>query len=456
MQASTHPLATQWMPGILGTLRHHVAAALALGLACGVPLAAAQSSRPLDIGPVSITGLANFEATRGNGFCVGKRCGFDPSSGASPVEGDGQRDAWSFDQPRGLVGFLQPTIDAKFDLPNGAKITSVLTYRWRNGNDGLWLERGIRLEHEDWGNLTAGSMTTQAWHMANYPFGGDIGITGAWSSSGAVQGLQSRALRVTSRLLDALDGDIALQATWNHSEAGRQRGAPNLAEIWLGYSSRDLNVDLVVQQIGSRSEFPSIDTASNSPVSENSNLYWSGRVSQGLAMAQLRWRYTTRTELLGAWRLNRWDTYNAQAWLSPTRNSDGLVDLRAAPNKNSPGYLGFEPGSGGPSANSMDVLVAVRHKWRRWTLDLVGLHLGRASEPQCSALSASRPAHIGTIQLTQMLREGLYAYGLAGAVRFIRDSASSPGPSAPATTSTGAAQMSPEGRWLGIGMTYRF
>ncbi|MBV5333202.1 hypothetical protein JZU54_06620, partial [bacterium] len=109
----------------------------------------------------------------------------------------------------------------------------LLSQRWRQGTvngvvDGTetryggtvdvpdyWYEKNIALSQEDWGSVRIGSMTTRSWSVADYPYGTNVGLASAWSSSGAGYGMLANAVRVGSPILDVAGGDLFLEASYD-------------------------------------------------------------------------------------------------------------------------------------------------------------------------------------------------------------------------------------------------
>jgi len=162
------------------------------------------------------------------------------------------------------VFIVQPFLGAKFDLGQGFKVEGLLSQRWRDGLvDGdhtyddrngskedvpnFWYEKNIALSHEDYGRLTIGHTTTRSWREADYPFGSNLGLAEAWSSSGAGYGFLTKAIRYQSRLLDVAEGDLVLEVTYDRGDTKFKKNKPSFIEFFGKYYRGPLELALIVQ-----------------------------------------------------------------------------------------------------------------------------------------------------------------------------------------------------------------
>lgn len=429
-----------------------------LGLILGLASGTAACAQGIDFGPFTLTGFAKAEAVRTSDVCPGNRCQRDPLARKDFVWADELVQGSTFGPGNSHVTLFQPYLGAKFDLAGGVKLTGMLSQRWRDGREdfkGYWYDRRVGLEHEDWGNVSIGAMTTRAWHMADYPFGTDIGVADAWGSSGSGYGLLTRAVRVTSRVIDFLEGDVVVEATMDRGERGWQQNKPRFLEMWLHYGSRDLTVDVMLQN--TRNGTPSAFTHGpfTGPFYDSSYDSLLGSSSQGLAMAMVRWRYTTKLEFLGGLRANRWSGAYARLLLPASRNPEGF-DIW-----NFPFNVDWSRDLGGGlyrghSARSTDLVAGVRYKIGPWTASAAGLHLGSARTANPFERGQSNAANIGTLGLAYDVRQGMRLYGLAGAVSYARQGLAPLSMPANTAFTNIDPRLTRTGHWFGGGVVYVF
>lgn len=418
----------------------------------------ASAAEGIDFGPFTLTGFAKAEWVRASDVCPGNRCQRDPLARKDFVWADELVQGSTYGPANSHITLFQPYLGAKFDLAGGVKLTGMLSQRWRDGKEdfkGFWYDRRIGLQHEDWGSVSIGAMTTRAWHLADFPFGTDIGVADAWASSGSGYGLLTRAVRVTSRVFDLFEGDVVVEATLDRGERGWQRNEPRFLEVWMHYGSRDLTVDVMLQN--TRNGTPSAFTHGpfTGPFYDSTYDDLLGSSSQGLAMAMVRWRYTTKVEFLAGARANRWSGAYARLLLSADRNPEGF-DLW-----NSPFNVDWSRDLGGGlyrghSARSTDWVAGTRYKVGFWTASAALLRLGSAQTANPSERGQSNAATIGTLGLAYNLREGLRVYGMAGAVSYARQGLAPLSMPANTAFTNIDPRLTRTGHWLGAGVVYVF
>jgi hypothetical protein len=141
-------------------------AAAALGLA--------GSASAIDFGPFSLTGFAKVDVTRISSKCEPKDCQVEKFAGREFIWSDELVQGVGYGAGNTDVTLFQPYLGVKFDLPQGFKLSGLLSQRWRDGKEdfkGFWYDRNAGISHEDYGSLRIGAMTTRAWSMADFPFG---------------------------------------------------------------------------------------------------------------------------------------------------------------------------------------------------------------------------------------------------------------------------------------------
>ncbi len=448
--------------------KHRIAATTSLrgrrvracGLAAAVAaLGAAGSAGAIDFGPFTLNGFVKGEVTRASSTCKDNSCQVDPLASKEFVWADELVQGKGYGNGTTHVTLVQPYLGAKFDLGRGYKLSGLISQRWRDGKTdfkGFWYDRSVAVEHEDWGALRAGAMSTRAWSMADYPFGTDIGLADAWASSGSGYGLLTRAIRYTSRPFDVAEGDLVVEGTYDFGKRGWHRNKPRFFELWVHYGKGDLSADLMLQD--ARNGTPS--AFSHGPFT---GLFYDSRFdnalggsSQGIAMLMARWRYTAKLELLGGLRANRWSGAYAKLLESRTVNPGGF-DIW-----NNPFNADWSTDLGGGvykgySARSTDVVMGARYRIdQRWTVSAGLLHLGTASTSNPSERGQSNAATIGTLGLGYEVMQGLRVYGNAGAVNYKRlGLAPTSMPSNSAFTNIDS-RVKRNGNWFGGGVVYTF
>lgn len=427
-------------------------------VALGIQAPTAVQAQGIDFGPFTLTGFAKAEALRQSGVCPGNRCQRDPLARKDFVWADELVQGSTFGPANTHVTLFQPYLSAKFDLGGGFRAKGMISQRWRDGKEdfkGYWYDRSVGLEHEDYGILSVGAMTTRAWHMADYPFGTDIGMADAWGSSGSGYGLLTRAVRFTSRTFDMLEGDVVVEGTYDMGERGWQRNKPRFMELWLHYGSRDLTLDLMLQNAVNGTPSAFTHGPFTGPFYDSTYDSLLGGSSQGLAMLMARWRYTAKLEFLGGIRANRWSGSYARLLLPAARNPEGFdvwnfpfnVDWRTDLGGGT--YRGY-------GARSTDMVAGLRYKMGLWTASTAVARLGKASTDNPSERGQSNAATIGTLGLSYQAAKGIQLYGLAGAVSYARQGLAPL--SMPSNTAfTGIdSRLTRQGHWFGGGVTYTF
>src|SRR5512134_1402691 len=276
-------------------------------LVAGLCLSSAAAA--IDFGPFSLTGFAKAEVTRVSPYCKDNNCQRDPLAQKEFIWADELVQGKPYGAGTTDVTLLQPYLGFKYALPRGFKVDALLSQRWRDGKEdfkGFWYEKNVAVNHEDYGSLRIGAMTTRSWSFADYPYGSDVNVSDSWASSGAGYGLLTRAIRYTSRTFDVAEGDLVVEGTYDIGESGWKRNEPRLFELWVHYGRGDFVLDAMVQDTenGTPSAFghgpftgPFYDPIVDPLIGGN---------SQGIAMLMARYKVDARFEILGGLRANRW------------------------------------------------------------------------------------------------------------------------------------------------------
>lgn len=425
---------------------------LVLAALLALPLA----SQALDYGPFTLTGFAKAEATRVSTLC--KDCQRDPAASKDFAWADELVQGKPYGAGNTHVTLIQPYLGFKYDLPRGIKVDALLSQRWRDGKvdfKGFWYEKNVALSHEDFGSLRVGAMTTRSWALADYPYGSNINLADAWASSGAGYGILTRAVRYTSRILDVLDGDLVLEATYDMGKAGWKRNKPRFLELYAQYRKGDLLVDATFQdtQNGTPSAFghgvftgPFYDSSFDSALGGN---------SQGIAMVMARYQVDSKLEISGGLRGNRWSGSYAKLLLPASANPGGYDIWNNPFNADWKQDLGGGVYKGYP-ATSLDLSLGARYKFGQWTASTGMMHMGAASTTNPSDRGGTNSATINTVGLDYNFGRGFQAYGFAALVQYAHKGLS------PLTMPSNSAftnidsRLKTRGSYVGVGAVYVF
>jgi predicted porin len=423
----------------------------------GVTLAVIFMAKPafaLEFGPDNmffISGFAKAEVVRATNQCP--NCQWEPGEDKQRQWADAVIPGAPVVTKNQTLTLFQPYLGAKVNLPNGFKLSGLLSQRWRDGSvdiPGYWYEANIALSHEEYGSLRVGSMTTRAWSISDYPYGTNINLAFPWASSGAGYGLLQNAIRYTSRLLDVADGDLVLEATYSFGNTDFKTNKPSFLELWAQYRRGDLVVDTMYQN--TRNGTPSAwgqgpFTGLTYNPADDSKLGGSG---QGILLAMARYQVDSKIEISGGIRYNWWSGAYAvvtQPGIPAQWNSMFNVDWGGTRNGvPNPGY----------SATSTDVMAGARYRMGKWVASAGAMRLGKASTSNPSERGQSNTEIIGALGLSYEFGNGLILYGMAGGVIYGQLGLS---PMSSATNSgyTGVdSRVRTSGNWAGLGATYTF
>ena len=418
---------------------------LAAGLALALPAAA------LDYGPFSLNGFAKAEIQRGTNVCTD----------CQRETGENRQRLWADDIAYGKrygtetthVTLVQPYIGVKQDLGGGFKAFGLWSQRWRDGNVDLpgWLyERNAGVQHEDYGRLAIGAMTTRGWSVADYPYGTNVGVSDAWGSSGAGYGLLGHAVRYMTRKLDFFEGDLVLEATYDKGNRGWKKNKPRFWEFYGQYVKGDLVVDAMLQ-----------DTRNGEPVAWGHAPFGGltafpadddklGSSSQGMAMAMARYQVDARLEVSGGLRFNRWSgAYAVQTTTGPLGQWNNMFNVDWGGTRDgvpNPGY----------AARSRDFMLGLRYRVDNWMASTGMVYLGAAKTDNPSERGQSNTLRINTLGLNYDFRNGLQAYGMAGMARYKQKGLAPLSMPAHNAFTNIDSRVADHGNWFGAGAVYTF
>lgn len=312
---------------------------------------------------------------------------------------------------------IQPTLGARFDLPQGFKLSGALSQRYRDGKPdlpGVVYERSATLSHEYYGTVQVGNFLSRAWNRPDYPYASDVGQT-AFSDSGAAYGILTHALRYTSPELFVAEGNLVLEATYDQGNTDFKRNKPQLWELWGLWGRGPLVVEAVLQKgrNGAAAAFAKAPFNGLTPFAERDDPQLGGN-TQSIFMLLGKYQIGTAYEVSGGLRVNRWSGAYAVAvtqgneaqWNNPFNVDWNGFDANGVPN---PGY----------SARSTDLLLGLRKYVDPKLVAYAGLtYLGKASTANPSERGQSNSALFTTLGARYDVGSGLAVSGSLNAVSY--------------------------------------
>ncbi|MCX8517015.1 MAG: hypothetical protein ORN29_02960 [Rhodoferax sp.] len=441
-------------------------ASVLAALLCG-----SSASQALDFGPegmFSLTGFAQATVTMQNNYCL--NCQVADSTASKQIR---LSDSIIPGKSHGTVTTTnwqtQPYLAAKYNLGQGYEISGLLSQRWRqgtvNGTDietryggtvdvpDFWYEKNLALSHPDYGSVRIGAMTTRGWSVADYPYGGNLGVSDSWGASGAGYGMLGNAIRLGSRLLDIFEGDLYLELSYDRGNTNFQRLKPAFYELYAQYHKGDLVVDAMYQDTvnGSPGAWGHAPFSSVTPFSSDDSYVSAQGVRfssnhQNIAMVMARYQVNAKVEVSGGIRHNQWSGNNS-AFSDDTQQSAGF-------------NLDFSPGlansyTGYPAA-SVDVMLGARYRTARWTVLAGMVHLGTADTSNPSDRGQFNSATFNTLGVKYEYAPGLQLEATTGVVRYARQGLSPLSMPGNSSFSNVDSRISQDGTWLTLGITYGF
>ena len=441
------------------------ATALAALLCCS------SASQALDFGPegmFSLTGFAQATVTMQNNYCL--NCQVADSTASKQVRlSDSIIPGKSYGTVTTTNWQTQPYLAAKYNLGMGYELSGLLSQRFRqgtvNGQDietryggtvdvpEFWYEKNIALSHPDYGSVRIGSMTTRGWSVADYPYGGNLGVSDAWGASGAGYGMLGNAIRLGSRPLDFAEGDLYLELSYDQGNTKFKRLKPAFYEFYLQYHKGDLVVDAMYQDAvnGGPGAWGHAPFSSVTPFSSDDSFVSNQGVGfsanhQSIAMVMARYQVNAKVEVSGGIRKNQWSGNNS-AFSDTTKQSAGF-------------NLDFSPGltnsyTGYP-ASSVDLMLGARYRTAPWTFLAGMVHLGTAETRNPSDRGQFNSATFSTLGVKYEYAPGLQLEATGGMVRYGRQGLSPLSMPGNSSFSNVDSRITQDGTWLTLGITYGF
>ena len=422
-------------------------------MAFAIGLGAAASSQALEYGPFSLTGWIKGGLSVPSDYC--DRCPRDPEAGRQFVWADdlvyGKKYGWDVTHS----WQFQPTLSAKFDLPRGFKLSGEISQRFRDGDldlPGTIYNRSLTLKHEDHGALQVGKFLTRGWNRADYPYASDIGQT-AFSDSGAAYGIDTNAIRYTTRELDVLEGNLVLELTYDRGDRAFKRNKPSLWEFWALYGKGPLVVEGVVQvtRNGPAANFAKAPFTGLTPFGSRDDPQLGGN-AQSMVLLLAKYQVGTAYELSGGIRFNRWSGAYAvpvtsgvlAQWNNPFNVDWGGVDANGVPN---PGY----------AARSTDLMLGVRkYIDRQWVGYAGTTYLGKGRTANPSDRGQNNSALFATLGAKYDHGGGLTFTGSVNAVFYARKGFAPISMPAHSAFSNIDSRVAKRGNWVTLEANYDF
>ena len=435
----------------------------------GALLSLSASSYAIDFGPdgmFSLTGFAKMETAMSSNQC--KDCALFPLEDKQRIWADELVNGKEYKTMAQTTILFQPWLGAKYNLGQGFTASALLSQRFRGGagnvadslrsidrdmafDPNIWYEKNIAISHEDYGRVAIGSMTARGWAVADYPYGTNIGLSNEWAGSGAGYGMLGNAIRVTTRPLDVMNGDLVLEATIDQGNTGFTKNKPLLIELYAQYHQGDLVVDAIYQNAknGKPLAWGHGPFSALTDSATDDSLLTSG-AEQSMAMAVARYQLTSQIELSGGLRANRWSGMRA---IQLSTGAQGLW--------NNMFNVAWDTTVGGVAnpgyaASSVDVSAGARYRTGPWTASVGAIYLGTATTSNPTERGQSNDATAATVGLNYDYGQGLQLYGFAGMSHFGRiglSPMSMPGNNAFWGVDSRVTQ---DGNWFGAGVVYTF
>ncbi len=446
-----------------GALRATVIAAL---------LYSASLSHALDFGPDGMFSLRGFaEATAGlqGNYCL--NCQVAGSTASKQLRAsDAIIPGKSYETVQTTFWQVQPYLGAKYNIGKGFEVSGLLSQRWRQGTVNgenvetryggtvdvpkFWYEKNVALRHEDYGSVRIGAMTTRGWSIADYPYGGNLGVSESWGSSGAGYGMLTNAIRIGSRPFDVAEGDLFVEMTYDRGNTDFKRLKPTFYELYAQYHRGDLVVDAIYQDTtnGGAGAWGHAPFTGVTPYAQDDSYVSAangtsfGGTHQSMAMAMARYQYNAKVELSGGIRQNRWSGASI-AFNPATQWTAGFNVDYSNP---------FAVSNTGYGASSVDMLLGARYRTGQWTF-LTGLvYLGTADTANPSERGQGNTAMFNTLGVRYDYTQAVQLEATGSRVHYSQKGLSPMSMPGNASFSNVDSRISQDGRWFTLGLIYKF
>jgi hypothetical protein len=435
------------------------------------------TSAAVEFGPFTLSGVAKTSVQRGSNVCL--NCQVYPNEGKERIFADELVQGAPYGAETTYFTLVNPYLEAKFDLGKGFKLSGMLSERWRNSDPGSpgalgkdilgadFFAKNVAISHEDYGSVRVGIMPTRAWSVADYPIATNIGNSAAWADNGAGYGVNTSAIRYTSRLLDVAQGDLVLEATYDRGDTDWKRNKPRFWELWAQFHRNDLMLDVMYQDArnGNPQAFGKGPFTSLTPDSADDDKL--GGSGQSILMAMGRYQVTSNIEATAGIRRNRW----SGAYAVCVKVVDGQCRFNNMFNVNWGGTDANGVDNPGYRVTSLDLMFGLRYRTGPWATYSSLTHLGKASTDNPSERGQSNSATIGVLGLSYdysnywqfHVEAGAITYGLSARSSGCGDSPRPAGSCTLSPTSMGSnsfngvdSRVTKSGNWVGAGVDFRF
>ncbi len=456
-------VAAHRLPPGFGVLKTYVAAVLVFSGA---------AAQALDFGPdgmFSLTGFAEATVTAQGNYCV--NCQVTASTASKQLAAsDAIAPGRSYGDATLTNWQIQPYLGAKYKLGGGYEVSALLSQRFRqgtvNGNNvetryggtvdvpDYWYEKNIALQHEDYGSVRVGSMTTRSWSVADYPYGGNLGLAEAWGASGAGYGMLANAVRVGSRQLDVAEGDLHLEFTYDQGNTGFKRLQPAFYELYAQYHKGDLVVDAVLQDAYNggagawgHAPFSGVTpyASDDAYVSTTTGAQFASN-HQRIAMLMARYQANARVEVSGGLRYNYWSGTSV-VFSDATKWTSGFNVNYTQP------LAGVLPGH---AAESVDAMLGAKYRDGPITYLAGMVYLGAAQTHNPSNRGQGNTALINTLGVRYDYTRSLQLEATAGWVHYSQRGLSPMSMPGNAVFTNVDSRIAQDGSWLTVGLLYSF
>ena len=439
--------------------------------AVGALMCCATLSHAIDFGPDGMFSLNGFaEATVGiqGNYCLNCQVA-DINASKQIRASDAIIPGKKYENVATTNWQVQPYLGAKYKLGNGYELSGLLSQRWRQGTingdnvetryggtvdvPDFWYEKNVAIRHEDYGSVRIGSMTTRGWSVADYPYGGNVGVSDSWGSSGAGYGMLTDAIRIGTRPLDVAEGDLFLELTYDQGNTNFKRLSPQFYELYAQFHKGDLVVDAVYQDAvnggaGAWGHAPFTGVTpyalDDSYTASNGTRFTA--THQSIAMLMARYQLNSQIEISGGIRQNNWSGANI-AFSDITKWTAGFnVDYSNPFAASNPGY----------PASSVDLMLGGRYRTGPWTFFTAMVYLGAADTRNPTERGQSNTALFNTLGLKYDYAPGLQIEATAGMVNYSKKGLSPMSMPGNASFSNVDSRISQDGEWVTVGLIYSF
>ena len=409
------------------------------------------ASYAIDFGPFRLTGVIKVEDSFITNYC--RDCQRLPDVNRQFPWADETVPGRKYGPENTRFSLFSPFLEANVDVGRGFKVSGLINQRWRDGKEdvpGYLMDKNASISHEEYGSLTIGTMRTRAWSVADYPYGSNIGASYSWAGNGASYGVNTNAIRYMTRPFDVADGELVLEATYDRGNTDFKIHKPRFIELYSQFHKGPLVVDAMYQ-----------DARNGRPVAAGQSPFTSltpdpaddaklGSSGQSMAMIMARYQLTSKVELTGGVRRNRWTgAYGVILGTAPSGDQWNVpfnVDWN--------GTLGGVTNPGYPATN-IDTLLGVRYITGPWSAYASMVYLGKAKTANPTERGQGNSALMNHFGVNYDVGQGFSVYGSFNMLHYAKIGL--------APLSLGAnsfsgidSRITKSGSWVTLGAAYNF